>query len=259
MTCGYLLAEEERVGDTRYRSSNQYLNYCKNSGKIATLLILSEKFPESELDIEDDEFYEEMVDMSYYTKDLRIDDMKKHSTLILKEQSIIAGVSNWEYYFSSVYETILNDDDFIKKLYVDDGKIKRFLNDFRLKQEFHFLTEDKIYGINLGTYLIEAKLKKINFQNENDLKKILKINDIDLVRIDETNWNDIVNFINGRHEIVHNPNNQIINSYDKDRIKIILKKMSFIVKTVDENLFTNFEKLPRPQSVPKSSPQGLRY
>ena len=143
---------------------------------------------------------------------------------------------------------------------MNNVKFEKFLNDFRLKHEFHFLTEDKIYGINLGTYLIEAKLKKINFQNKGDLKKILKINDIDLVRIDETNWSDIVTFINDRHEIVHNPNNQIINSYDKDRIKIILKKMSFIVKTVDEKLFTNFENLPRPQSVPKSSPQGhLRY
>ena len=103
MTYGYLLTEEERVGDTRYRSSDQYLNYCKNSGKIATLLILSEKFPESKLNIEDEEFFEEMANMSYYTEDLRIDDMKKHSTLILKEQSIIAGVSNWEYYFSSVF------------------------------------------------------------------------------------------------------------------------------------------------------------
>ena len=254
MTYGYLLTEEERVGDTQYCPSDQYLNYCKNSGKIATLLILSEKFPESKLDIEDEEFFEEMANMSYYTEDLRIDDMKKHSTLILKEQSIIAGVSNLEYYFSSVYETILNDDDFIKKLYADDVKFKKFLADFRLKQEFHFLTEDKIDGINLGTYLIEAKLKKINFQDKGDLKKILKINDIDLVRIDETNWNDIVNFINDRHEIVHNPNNQIINSYDKDRIEIILKEMSFIVETVDEKLFTNFENLPRPQSVPKSSP-----
>lgn len=256
MTYGYLLAEEERVGytNTRWHPSDQYLNYCKNSGKIATLLILSEKFPESKLGIEDEEFFEEMADMYYYAEHLRMDDMKKHSTLILKEQSIIAGVSNWEYYFSSVYETILNDDDFIKKLYVGDGKIKGFLNDFRLEQEFHFLTEDKIYGIKLGTYLIEAKLKKINFQNKDDLKKILKINDIDLVRIDEPNWNDIVTFINDRHEIVHNPNNQIVNSYDKDRIKIILKKMSFIVKTIDEKLFTNFENLPRPQSVPKSSP-----
>jgi len=254
MTYGYLLAEEEeRAMDTRYRASDQYLNYCKNSGRIATLLILSEKFPESELDIEDKEFFEEMANMSYYTEDLRIDDMKKHSTLTLKEQSIVAGVSNWEYYFSSIYKTILNDDDFIKKLYMEREKCKKFLDDFRLKQEFHFLTKDKIYGINLGTYLIEAKLKKINFQDIDDLKKILKINDIDLVRIDEKNWTDIVNFINDRHEIVHNPNSQIINSYDKDRIEIILKKMSSIVKTVDEKLFTNFENLPRPQSVPKSS------
>ena len=254
MTCSYLLTEEERVGDFRYKPSNQYLNYCKNSGKIATLLILSEKFPESELDIEDEELFEEMASMSYYTRDLRIDDMNKHSALILKEQSIIAGVSNLQYYFSSVYETILNDDNFIKKLYADDVKFKKFLADFRLKQEFHFLTEDKIDGINLGTYLIEAKLKKINFQDKDDLKNILKINDIDLVRIDEPNWNEIVNFINDRHEIVHNPNNQIINRYDKDRIEIILKNMSFIVKTVDEKLFTNFENLPRPLSVPKSSP-----
>lgn len=253
MTYGYLLTEEERIGDLRYCPSDQYLNYCKNSGRIATLLILSEKFPESELDIEDDEFFEEMADMSYYTTDLRIDDMKKHSTLILKEQSIVAGVSNWEYYFSSIYETILNDDDFIKKLYMQHEKFKKFLDYFRLVKEFHFLTKDKIYGINLGTYLIDAKLKKINFQNKDDLKNILKINDIDLVRIDEINWTDIVNFIKDRHEIVHNPNNQIINRYDKDRIEIILKKMSFIVERIDEKLFTNFENLPRPQSVPKSS------
>ena len=163
----------------------------------------------------------------------------------MKEQSIIAGVSNWEYYFSSIYETILNDDDFIKNLCADNEKFKKFKEDFRVKQEFQFLTMDKIDSIKLGTYFIEAKSSKINFQNKDDLKNILKFNDIDLVRIDETNWNNIVDFINDRHEIVHNPNNQIVNSYDKDRIKIILKKMSFIVKTIDEKLFTKFDNLPR--------------
>jgi len=153
MTYGYLLTEEERIGDVRYYPSDQYLNYCKNSGKIATLLILSEKFPETNLDIGDEEFFEEMASMSYYNRDLRIGDMKKHSRLILKEQSIIAGVSNWEYYFSSVYETILNKDDFIRKMFSDAANFKKFLDNFRLNQEFHFLTEDKIDGIKLGTYL----------------------------------------------------------------------------------------------------------
>jgi len=43
-------------------------------------------------------------------------------------------------------------------------------------------------------------------------------------------------------------------SPENNKKSLILKEMSFIVETVDEKLFTNFENLPRPQSVPKSSP-----
>lgn len=122
MTYGYLLAKEEkdRFDFFKYKPTESKLNFYRNSAKIATLLILSDKVHEmasNMFDIDDKKLFEEMGQMSYYNVDLKINDMKQYSSEILKEQSIIAGVSNWEGYFSDICEIILNDDEFIKKVY----------------------------------------------------------------------------------------------------------------------------------------------
>lgn len=247
MTYGYLLTEEEkdRFHDYRYKPSEPKLNFYRNSAKIATMLILSEKVHEiasTMFDIDDKKLFEEMGDMSYYSVDLKINDMRKYSSEILKEQSIIAGVSNWEGYFSDICETILNDDKFIKNIYKNKEKLRKFLTRFKLMQDFNteiLLNENKTDGLRFGTYV--RKSKKINVQEIDDLKGILRLFEIKLPQIDENSWTDITQFIKDRHEIVHNPNNQnIINNYSKDKIERIIKNMSNIISTVDEALLTDY-------------------
>lgn len=103
------------------------------------------------------------------------------------------------------------------------------------------LNENKTDGLKFGTYI--RKAKKINFQDENDLKQILRLCEIKLPQIDENGWTEITQFIKDRHEIIHNPNNQsIIYTYSEDKIKHIIKNMSNIISIVDETLFTNYEK-----------------
>ncbi len=243
MTYGYLLSTENRNGTNFvYRPSEPFLNFYRNSGKNATLLILNQKVNEMAYDIEDRIFFEEMSNMSYLTSDLKIQEMKKSSSEILREQSIIAGVSNWESYFSDICEIIFNNDEFIKLIYSDKKKLKKFLKDFKLMQDFQiefFLNGNKIDGLKFGSYIVENK--KINFQDSDDTKKLFKsIFDIDLVRIEETGWTEITEFIKHRHEIIHNANNQdIVRNYSKDKIQSIIKSMSNIINKVDETLFTD--------------------
>jgi len=159
--------------------------------------------------------------------------MKKYSSEILKEQSIIAGVSNWEGYFSDICEQILNDDKFIQKIYKEKEKLRKFLTQFKLMQDFNIevlLNENKIDGIRFGSYLKRAKI-----QNKDDLKAIFQLFEIELSEEDKNNWTEITQLIRDRHEIVHNPNNQnIIDNYEKDKIERIIKNMSKIISFVDD-------------------------
>jgi hypothetical protein len=114
MTYNYLLIGEEDIDriNSVYAHSPTQLNYYVNLQKISTLLILSDNIKEVMKDLSSDDLFEEMGSISYFTEELKINDMEKYGLEILKEQSIIAGVSNWEGYFSEICELILNDDDF---------------------------------------------------------------------------------------------------------------------------------------------------
>lgn len=248
MTYSYLLKKEERNNKFFYvyKQTDPKLNFYRNSSKIATMLILSEKVHEMAydlFDIDDKRLFSEMGSMSYYSVDLKINDMKEYSIEILKEQSIIAAVSNWEGYFSDICEIILNDDNFIQKIYKDKDKqqLRTFLNHFNLMQVFNnevLLNENKTDGLKFGSYL--RKNKKINFQNIDDLKAINQILYEIKFQIDDIGWKEIIQLIQDRHKIVHNPNSQkIVDNYSKDKIERIIMNMSKIIDHVDECLFTN--------------------
>jgi len=243
MTYNYLLTGED-IDETTfvYDPSKMKLKYYANSAKIATLLILSDNIQEVMKDLSSDDLFEEMGSMSYFTADLKIQDMEKYSLEILKEQSIIAGVSNWEGYFSDICEVIFNDNDFIHKIFKDKEKLRKFLKIFNLFHDFNIeihLNRNKINDLKFGTYL--RNNKKINFQNLKHSKSFIDLFNINLPKIDEHNWTEITQFFKDRHAIVHNPNNQsIVDNYSKDKIEAIIKNISKIIDEIDEILFIQY-------------------
>ena len=246
MTYNYLLTEEDIDQTTFvYNPSKIKLKYYANSAKIATLLILSDNIQKVMKDLSSDDLFEEMGSMSYFTVDLKIQDMEKYSLEILKEQSIIAGVSNWEGYFSDICEFILNDNDFIHKIFKDKEKLRKFLKKFNLFHDFNIeflLNENKINDLKFGTYL--KNNKKINFQNLEHSKIFLDLFNINLPKIDEHNWTEITQFFKDRHAIIHDPNNQsIVDNYSKDKIEVIIKSISKIIDKIDEILCNQYTSL----------------
>lgn len=245
MSFGYLLPKNQRISGLNpiYKPSKPDLNYYSSSGKIATLLILNEKVENISFSREDKTLFERMSNMSYTDTEMKIDDMKRNSSIILREQSIIAGVSNWECYFSDICEIIFNDDKFIEKLISNDNKkdLKKILKEFKIfqdLQEEYFLNANEINGLKFGTYIIENR--KINFQDSEILHNLFKkLFDLNLANIEGTNWAEIKQFIKDRHELIHNANNQrIIDGYSKEKIEQIIKDMSLLISKVDKTLFT---------------------
>lgn len=244
MLYGYLLTNEERIGqDFRYDISSPNLNFFANYRKIAPLRLLKNKVRRIEFDFDDGRLFEEMGNNVYLTAELRNEEIRKATLEVLFEQSIIAGVSYWECYFSDIFENILNDDTLINRLFsTERTKLNKFLKKFNLVRDFQniSLNECIINDLKFGTYV--TKNKKISFQNLNNVKSIFKIVfNYNLVKINERSWTEIVEFFNDRHEIVHNANNQqIIDKYSEDKIKRILINMKNIIGIVDEYLFTKY-------------------
>lgn len=200
------------------------------------------KLKTSLLALNDKTLFERMSNMSYMNPEMKIEDMKRNSSKILREQSIIAGVSNWECYFSDICEIIFNDDKFIDKLITSNKKdLKKILKEFKIfqdLQEEYFLNANKINGLKFGTYIIENR--KINFQDSENLNNLFKkLFDLNLANIEGTNWTEIKQFIKDRHKLIHNANNQtIIDGYSKEKIQQTIEGMSLLISKVDEDLFT---------------------
>ena len=251
MTYGYLLTKNSRIQQYNYQEFLPKKKFDLNFGKIATLLILSERVSEITFDINDKSFYEEMVKISYTDVTLKIKEMKKGSSEILKEQSIIAGVSNWDGYFQGISEIILNDDKFIQKMSDNEENkesFREFLKSFNLMQDFStevMLNGNKMKGLRFGTYIKtggknkeNAKPKNNYFQIVKNVDTFLKLCDIKIKDIDKANWPEIPSFINDRHQIIHDPNNNKISDYPKNKIEHILKNMSNLIATIDKTLFS---------------------
>jgi len=246
MSYGYIYNKEERENLSKgdYIRSHSKVNFDQNSGNILILLTLVDKV--HKIDFNDDErkLYERLVKMWYTDENYKTQEMKENVAEILREQSITAGDSNWEGYFSDVSEIILNDV-VLKKIYKNKEKIKKFLNAFHLKDDFAnemYSNGYQFKNLRFASYI--KNNRKINYQDTDNVKDFLRIlYDIEIVRIDEKNWTGIVEFIKARHDIVHNRyKKKIIDKYSKNEIEDTIKNMSKLIGEIDKSLFTQYKK-----------------
>ncbi len=64
-----------------------------------------------------------------------------------------------------------------------------------------------------------------------------------MAKIEGTNWTEIKQFIQDRHKLIHNANNQtIIDGYSKEKIQQTIEDMSLLISKVDETLFTKSDR-----------------
>ena len=153
-------------------------------------------------------------------------------------------VSNWESYFSKIFKKILDDNEFIKWNSDPKTKIKKFLNEFELVSDFQEVVihnGNKLDDLNFGTYIIENK--RMNFQNQEVIKSLLELLDIDIVNLPYTNnWTEINKFLESRHTLVHSATDV----YTKEKIETTMKDMAKMICEIDMKLFgkydTEFEK-----------------
>ncbi len=185
--------------------------------------------------------------------------MKSFGKIVVLEQAIIAIISNWESYFSSIFRKIFDDDNFINMNLDQREKFKKFFNNFRLFSDFQqivILNKNKFDGLRFGTYIIENK--KINFQNIESVKNLLKsLLDIDIVTI-SNDWTEIDKLFEARHILVHNSTDSIIDNqkfrleagqgktkiseiYTKAKIETIMKDMAKIIDKIDMKLFDRYD------------------
>jgi len=252
MVYGYCLTNEERktVKKGSYTSSTFKKNFDENYGNSLLLLATAEKIPMIDFSEDDIKYYETLIDkLKFLGKNDRKLKLKENLEKIVREQVIIAGVSNWECYFLDVSENILIDY-ILEKIYKDKNKLKKFLSDFNLRQDFNneMLSNGyRIKGLEFADFI--KKNKKINFQDIDKLKNFLNIlYEINIVSIDEKNWTGIVDLIQDRHKIIHNKNDKlqydkIMNKYTIEKIKNIIENMKKIIDEIDNILFTHYEKL----------------
>ncbi len=244
---GYLLNEEERHS-IRFNPNapavvsihtDEKYAYNVRAGKIAMLLILSDSVKRIDFEIGEKQLFEELVRIAYEHHKMKIIDMKAFGKKVLLEQAIVAVVSNWESYFSEIFRKILDDDEFISRNLDQRETFENFLNKFKLFPDFQklvILNKNKFDGLRFGTYIIENR--KINFQNLNAIKSLLKLTDIDIVRL-SNDWTGITNLFRCRHILVHSSTDSI--SYTKEEIEKVMKDMAQIIDKIDEKLFSNYD------------------
>lgn len=263
---GYILNEEERQSikyNPRspakiFRHSDEKYVYNDKARKISMLLIFSDLVNRVDFEIEEKLLYGELGRISYKNVGTKIDDMKTFGKIVVLEQALIAIVSNWESYFSSVFRKIFNDDNSINTSEHKEG-FKKFLKNFRLISDFQeivILNKNKFEGLNFGTYIIEDR--KLNSQNIESVIKLLKLLlDIDIVNLSK-NWTEIDKLFEARHILIHNSNDSIIDIqkfrfetkdgktklsdvYTKTKIEIIMKDMAKIIDKIDMKLFDRYD------------------
>ena len=264
---GYNLSDEDRLSIKRnpqssariFKHSDEKYVYNERAGKIAMLLVLSDSIEQTNFELNHKSLFGELGRIAYKDVGTKIDDMKKYGKNILLEQAIIAIVSNWETYFSSIFNEIFDDDEFIDQSLDNKEKFKKFINNSRLFSDFQqmvILNKNKYNDLYFGTYIVENK--KISFQDLNKIKTFLKLVDIDIVNSERNSWNEIDKFFEARHILVHNPNDSIESNkkfkkelddgkinvsdiYNKTEIEKIMKIMAKIIDKIDMELFDKYD------------------
>lgn len=263
---GYLLNEKERQSiqcnskspaiTFMYTDENYVYNH--KAKKIAMLLILSDLVKRVAFEIDEKQLFEELGRIAYEHDVIEIGDMKIFGKEVLLEQAMIAIVSNWESYFSSIFRKIFNDDEFIQWNLDQKEKFEKFLNEFRLFSDFQkivILNKNKFDDLHFGAYIIENK--KINFQHLKAIKSLLKLLDIGIVSL-SNDWTEIDKLFEVRHVLVHSPtdfieDNQKFNReteqgkkrisdiYTKIEIEKVMKDMANIIAEIDMKLFCRYD------------------
>lgn len=175
---------------------------------------------------------------------------------------IIVVISNFEKYFSTIFEMIFND----KEVKYNEN-FTRFLDEFKLKQRFQAINNG-FSDESFGAFIIENK--KINCQNLQQVKDILKLLfDIDMCKISEKlniDWNKIDLIFDARHILIHKMVDivddikkfmpdvkkikqkdkgvmvvRITDIYDKTRILNDMNDISNILHKIDKELFSIYE------------------
>lgn len=231
----------------QYKLSEEYGNFKHNLSKVALLLTTSDKCKENTITFEtpDLHLYSDLKKTIYSCDpEVQYTEMKDDFYQILIEQSIVLVITSWECYFSDVIEKIFNGDAFIQTIYNDTTTFEAFLKEFNIsKKRFaDLLTQNNNNFSNLmfGTFLIENK--KVSCQRLKDVTYIFEkyFNYIDLKNIGNINWGDIEALFASRHSIIHNQDEDILSTYDKNKVVIISRNVSEIVGYVDKNLFTSY-------------------
>lgn len=274
---GYYLNGEERKSikshpdydEPIWANSGENYYFELKTQRITLLLILSEKVGKID-DFDDDEkkLFVGLAGNYYEDDEETIEEMKSGKSILL-EQAIVAIVSNWETYFSDIIKNILDDDQFIEQKMHNKNEFKKFLNNFKLIQDFQqnvVLNRNKFMGLKFGTYIAENK--KINFQNLESIKIIFKsFFDIDIVNL-SNDWTEIDKLFAARHILVHGsparhrldyaPLDSIENNkkfrhelkegkrklseiFDKNKIEKLMSDMVKIVYHIDCELFEIFD------------------
>lgn len=241
--------EKEKLSKGDYIPSKHKIVSDKNYGVTIVLLMLREKIDNIDFTNEEIEFYKKLAPRWHPEKSI---EMKENLKQILKEQSIVSGVSVWEGYFLSASEDILTESILKKKIYRHKEKLQSFLKEFNLRRDFEsemFSNGYQFENLNFAKFI--KNKRKINFQDEENVKNFLKIiYDLDIVRIDtesEKDWTGIVKFIQNRHELIHkkyeeNNYNMILNKYSKESIESIINNMSKLISKIDYELYLQYEK-----------------
>lgn len=263
---GYLLNEEERISINVHpvapakifvHTDEKYV-YNHKAKKIAMLLILSDLVKRVDFEIDEKQLFKELGRIAYKHDVIEIGDMKTFGKEVLLEQAMIAIVSNWESYFSSIFRKIFNDDEFIQWNLDQKEKFEKFLTEFRLFSDFQkivILNKNKFDGLHFGTYIIENK--KINFQHLKAIKSLLKLLDIGIVSL-SNDWTEIDKLFEVRHVLVHSPTDSIEDNqkfnreteqgkkrisdvYTKIKIEKVMKDMANIIDKIDMKLFDRYD------------------
>lgn len=222
------------------------------------LLILSDSVKRTDFEIDEMQLFGEMGRIAYDNAGIKINDMKEFGKNVLLEQAIIAIVSNWESYFSMIFNKIFDDNEFITCNLDQKEKFEKFLNEFRLFPDFQkvvTLNKNKFDDLDFGTYVIENK--RINFQNLKAIKSLSKLLNIDIVYL-SNNWTEIDKFLEARHILVHSATDviehnqkfkreikqgksRISDVYTKIEIETIMRDMAKMISTIDRILFDIYE------------------
>ncbi|MFZ3165994.1 MAG: hypothetical protein WA130_00150 [Candidatus Methanoperedens sp.] len=251
MVYGFCLYDKrENLKTSGYNPSKFKDNFDENYGIILALLKMTEKIKVINFSDEEIEGYEIFIKSHRFFEPMDKNIMmKRRLEQILREQAIIAGVSNWECYFSDVSEDILKEY-ILEKIYTDKKRLNKFLNRFNLKRDFadEMLSNGyRIEGLKFAKYIIDNN--KINYQDMDKVKDFLSIlYNIKIAEIAKNNWNEILEFIQVRHKIIHNRNeiktssryDEVIQKYTKEKIEKIINNMKQIIDKTDEILFTDY-------------------